>query len=112
MQKNYQNGIYNKEQSIEFAEDFLIGRTIIQKRYISSTLTEDAVANYAKKILWKEINIMPQTTAASIESFNIERLAEAEILLPRNSKLYIKSAEYIPEEDRWIYKANLQQTIK
>ena len=64
--------------------------------------------NYAKKILW-EINIPKGIRGASIESFNIERLAEAEFLMQKQTLIIIDKAEYNIKKDIWILHAIVTQ---
>lgn len=75
---------------------------------MSIGMTESAIKNYAGKIKW-DIKIPAGTKGASIESYNIERLNEAEFLGQRNGVLKIKKARYCPEEDLWYFKAELEQ---
>ena len=64
---------------------------------MSTTMNQKATDKYAQKILWK-IKVPAGTKGASIESFNIEREAEAEFLLRRGSDLLIKNAKFNPKK--------------
>ena len=75
---------------------------------MSIGMTESAIQDYAKKIKWR-IEIPKGTKGASIESFNVERLNEAEFLGQRNGVLKIRNAHYNPKEDMWYFDATLAQ---
>lgn len=91
-----------------FVKANLIGKKIHQPRFMSIGMTESAIQDYAKKIKWK-ITIPKGTKGASIESFNVERLNEAEFLGQRNGVLKINDARYNPEEDMLYLNAFLEQ---
>ena len=71
-----------------------------QSRFMSTAMNQKATDKYAQKILWK-IKVPAGTKGASIESFNIEREAEAEFLLQRGSDLLIKNAKFNSKKRIW-----------
>ena len=75
---------------------------------MSTAMNQNATDKYAQKILWK-IKVPAGTKGASIESFNIEREAEAEFLLQRGSDLLIKNAKFNPKKRIWEIDAVMDQ---
>lgn len=75
---------------------------------MSIGMTQSSIKDYAKKIKWN-IRIPKGTKGASIESFNIERLNEAEFLGQRNGTLKIREARYNPRKNLWFFDATLEQ---
>ena len=71
-------------------------------------MTKKATNKYADKILW-EIKVPASTKGASIESFNVERMKEAEFLLQRGSDLLIKNAKFNPKKRIWEIDAVMDQ---
>lgn len=104
----YNKKTYNQKAVNDFVKKYLLGQKIEQQRFLSVGMTESAIKNYAKAIKWN-ILIPKGTKGASIESFNIERLKEAEFLCQRNSVLVIQNAQYSPKKDLWIINAKLEQ---
>ena len=92
----------------DFIKKYLINQKIEQSRFMSIGMTESSVKNYAKKIKWT-IRIPAGTKGVSIESYNIERLNEAEFLGQRNGVLKIRDAYYCPKKDLWYFDASLEQ---
>lgn len=107
-QDMYRKNIYNQRAVDKFTQKYIIGQDVVQPRFMSIGMTESSIKNYAGKIKW-DIKIPAGTKGASIESYNIERLNEAEFLGQRNGVLKIKKARYCPEEDLWYFKAELEQ---
>ena len=70
---------YNENEILNFIENNLVAQWCNQARFMSTAMTQKATDKYAQKILWK-IKVPAGTKGASIESFNIEREAEAEFL--------------------------------
>lgn len=105
---DYIKGTYNEKQVNSFINRHLINKDIEQKRFMSIGMTESSVKDYAKKIKWK-IKVPKGTKGTSIESFNVERLNEAEFLGQRNGILTIEGARYSPKEDLWYFDAVLEQ---
>ena len=89
-------------------EKILILKKINQSRFMSTAMLQKATDKYADKILW-EIKIPTGTKGASIESFNIERIAEAELLIQKGSNLIINDAKYNYDKKIWELKAILKQ---
>ena len=71
-------------------------------------MTKKATNKYADKILW-EIKVPASTKGASIESFNIEREAEAEFLAQRNSSLFVKGGKYEPQKKLLTLEGRIEQ---
>ena len=104
----YKKNIYNTEAVENFVKKYILNQKIYQKRFMSIGMTKSSIKDYAKKIEW-DITIPKGTKGASIESFNIERLNEAEFLGQRNGVLKIRDAYYIPKKDLWHFEASLEQ---
>lgn len=107
-QELYKNNSLKTNQIEDFVRTFLKDRQIPQSRFMSTAMTESAIKDYAKKIKW-EITVPVGTRGTSIESFNIERLNEAEFLAQRNGQLKIKNATYNPQEELWYFYAIIEQ---
>lgn len=99
---------YNENEVLNFVEDNLIAQWCNQSRFMSTAMLQKATDKYADKILW-EIKIPAGTKGASIESFNIERIAEAELLIQKGSNLIINDAKYNYDKKIWELKAILKQ---
>ena len=84
---------------------------VIQKRFLSTAMTENATEKYAKKIKWTII-VPKGTKGASIESFTIEREAEAEFLLQKGTRLQIVETKYNPQKNILEFKALAKQIDK
>lgn len=91
---------YNENEILNFIENNLVAQWCNQSRFMSTAMIPKATDKYAQKILWK-IKVPVGTKGASIESFNIEREAEAEFLLQRGSNLLIKNAKFNPQKRIW-----------
>lgn len=91
---------YDENEVLNFIENNLVAQWCNQSRFMSTAMTQKAADKYAQKILWK-IKVPAGTKGASIESFNIEREAEAEFLLQRGSNLLIKNAKFNPQKRIW-----------
>ena len=99
---------YNENEVLNFIENNLMGQWCNQSRFMSTAMNQKATDKYAQKILWK-IKVPAGTKGASIESFNIEREAEAEFLLQRGSDLLIKNAKFNPKKRIWEIDAVMDQ---
>lgn len=104
----YKNKCFDPKEVEMFVQKNLIGKDINQKRFMSIGMTEEAVKQYAQKIKWR-IRIPEGTKGVSIESFNVERIQEAEFLGQRNGILKINGANYDPKKDLWYFDATLSQ---
>ena len=104
----FKNKQYDTNEVETFVKEYLIDQKIKQKRFMSIGMTHSAIKNYAKKIKWN-IRIPKGTKGASIESFNIERLNEAEFLGQRNGVFIIEKARYNPRKNLWFFDATLEQ---
>lgn len=106
--EKFKNNQFNKNEVDKFTKEILIGQDIEQSRFMSIGMTQSAADKYAKKIKWK-IKIPQGTKGVSIESYNVERLNEAEFLGQRNGILKIRKANYCPKKDLWYFDATLEQ---
>lgn len=100
--------IVNAEEIENFIKQNLKNRTITQERFMSTAIESDAIEKYAEKVFWK-IKAPKNTKASLIESYNVERESEAEMLIQRMSKLVIKDAKYDKINHRWYIEAELKQ---
>ncbi len=107
-QKKFKDKKYDPKEAELFVQKYLKNKDINQKRFMSIGMTESSVKDYAKKIKWT-IRIPAGTKGASIESYNVERLNEAEFLGQRNGTLKIRDAYYCPKKDLWHFDASLEQ---
>lgn len=98
----------NEKEVQEFISKFLKKRIITQERFMSTAIEPAAIDKYAKKVFW-DIDIPAKSKASMIESYNVERDSEAELLIQRMSKLLIKEAKYDSSNKRWYLKAELKQ---
>ena len=103
----YKNDNYNAAE-VKRIEDLFSSNgnaiEITQDRFLSTAMFEEPIQNFAECIKWN-LTIPPGTSGTSIEGFNIERLAEAEFLINKGSKLIITGAKYDPEKSLWIFDA-------
>ena len=99
---------YNENEILNFIENNLVAQWCNQARFMSTAMTQKATDKYAQKILWK-IKVPAGTKGASIESFNIEREAEAEFLLQRGSRIKIVDATYNKKRNIWELEALIAQ---
>ncbi len=81
---------------------------IIQPRFLSTAMITKGSDKYAQKILWK-IKVPSGTKGASIESFNVERMNEAEFLIQRDSAFNIKKVNYNSKRHLWELDAEIKQ---
>ena len=107
-QKKFKDRKYDPKEVELFIQTFLKNKKIHQKRFMSIGMTESSVKDYAKRIKWT-IRIPAGTKGVSIESYNVERLNEAEFLGQRNGVLIIEKAKYCPKKDLWYFNASLEQ---
>ena len=107
-QKKFKDRKYDPKEVELFIQTFLKNKKIHQKRFMSIGMTESSVKDYAKRIKWT-IRIPAGTKGVSIESYNVERLNEAEFLGQRNGVLIIEKAKYCPKKDLWYFDASLEQ---
>ena len=92
----------------KFIEENMIEKYVTQERFMSTAIDSDAIEDYAKKVYWK-IKIPKGSKASLIESYNVERKSEAEMLIQRLSQLLIKDAKYDHVNKRWYIEADLVQ---
>ena len=101
-----------EEDAISLAELYIMqnlkNKLIPQSRFLSTAMVPKATEKYAKKVFW-EIEVPAKTKGASIESFNIEREAEAEFLAQRNSNLFVKGGKYEPQKKLLTLEGRIEQ---
>lgn len=98
----------NAEEIGNFIKQNLKNKTITQERFMSTAIEPEAIEKYAEKVFWK-IKVPKNTKASMIESYNVERESEAEMLIQRMSKLVIKDAKYDKINHKWHLEAELKQ---
>ena len=103
-----ENGQISQNEIDEFIKAFMLKRNVTQERFMSTAIDSDAIEDYAKKVYWK-INVPKGSKASLIESYNVERKSEAEMLIQRLSQLLIKDAKYDQKNKRWYIEADLVQ---
>lgn len=104
-----EQGLCTQEEINNFIKQNLVRQRVIQERFMSTALEPEAIKNYAKKVYW-EIFMPAKSKASMIEAYNVERQSEAEVLIQRISKLFIRDAEYDNVNKRWHIKARLEQS--
>ena len=103
--------IENNKNNVDikkFIEENMIEKYVTQERFMSTAIDTEAIEGYAKKVYWK-INVPKGSKASLIESYNVERKSEAEMLIQRLSQLLIKDAKYDHKNKRWYIEADLVQ---
>lgn len=103
--------IENNKNNVDikkFIEENMIEKYVTQERFMSTAIDTEAIEDYAKKVYWK-INVPKGSKASLIESYNVERKSEAEMLIQRLSQLLIKDAKYDQKNKRWYIEADLVQ---
>lgn len=105
------NGLCKEKDGNLFAQNFLLNKTVIQERFMSTAMLKDDAEKYAKEILW-DIEIPKGTKASFIENYNVERDSESEILIQRGAELFIKNANYNFAKKRWDIWAVVRQILK
>ena len=106
--KNIENKTLDKKGIEEFVYKFLVKKIVPQERFMSTAIIPEDTKKYAKKVLW-HIDIPKGTKASFIESYNVERASELEVLIQKGSKLLINKADYDMVNHRWNIWASLQQ---
>ena len=95
-----EQGKYTAKEINEFVDKYLLRKNVIQPRFLSTAIEQEAGERYAKKILWY-LDIPKGTKGSMIECYNVERASEAELLLQRNSNLRIDDAQYDKSKHIW-----------
>lgn len=103
-----ENGQISQNEINEFIKIKLKDARVTQERFMSTAIDTEAIEDYAKKVYWK-INLPKGSKASLIESYNVERKSEAEMLIQRLSQLLIKDAKYDQKNKRWYIEADLVQ---
>ena len=91
-----------------FITQYLKNRIIVQDRFMSTAIEPSAIEKYAEKV-FGDIKVPAKSKASMIESYNVERESEAELLIQKMSRLLIKEAHYDRPQKRWYLKAELKQ---
>lgn len=104
--------IESKKYSQEDIDDFVFNnmsrKFVTQERFLSTAIEPEATEQYAKKVYWA-IKIPKKAKASIIESYNVERESEAELLMQKGSQLLINDAKYDFDNHRWNIWADLVQ---
>ena len=106
--KAIEAGTKNEHEIKNFVETKLVGNKALQERFMSTAIEPGAIEQYAKKVYWI-IKVPKKTKASLIESYNVERESEAELLIQKGSQLLIKDAKYDLDNKRWNIWADLIQ---
>ena len=106
--KKIENQKFIEKAVDDFVDKSLLGQYIHQERFLSTAIAREATEQYAKKIYWT-IKVPKKTKASVIESYNVERESEAELLIQKGSQLLIKDAKYDFDNKRWNIWADLMQ---
>ena len=106
--KKIEQGHVCQNEIEEFVKHKMLKRNITQERFLSTAIDSEAIEDYAKKVYWK-IKVPKGSKASLIESYNVERKSEAEMLIQRLSQLVIKDAKYDHIKKRWYIEADLVQ---
>ena len=76
---------------------------------MSTAMKKSDAERYAEKVLWT-IDVQKGTKGSMIESYNVERESETELLIQRGSNLFIKSDVYNKIANRWEIQAKIVQS--
>ena len=98
----------SEDEIMDFIERYLLNKEVFQERFLSTAIEPEAATKYAKKVFW-DIKVPAKSKASMIESYNVERESEAELLIQKMSQLLIKEARYDRPQKRWYLKAELKQ---
>ncbi len=104
-----EKGIYNQNDTKNFTYNYMLPNIVKQERFMSTAIEPSAIEQYAQKVYWT-INVPKRTKASMIESYNVERASEAELLIQKGSQLLIKDAKYDFTNHRWNIWADLKQS--
>ena len=77
---------------------------------MSTAMKKPDAERYAEKVLWT-IDVPKGTKGSMIESYNVERESETELLMQRNSNLNIYKAKYDRQNNRWNIFATIENNI-
>lgn len=75
---------------------------------MSTAMLPEDTQKYAQKVLW-HLDVPKGTKASFIESYNVERNSETELLIQKDSNMFIKKAEYDKKNHRWNIWATIMQ---
>lgn len=80
----------------------LLGQNLHQRRFLSTSMTKEALENHDGVICWEELTVKKGTHGSFIESYCVERSKEAEFLVQKEANILIKSARF--ENGIWFLK--------
>lgn len=86
----------------------LLPNKITQKRFLSTAIARESGEMYAQKVFW-HIKVPANSKGTMIESYNVERESEAEILFQKGSNLLIQNVKFDKTNNRWEMWGILQQ---
>ena len=110
--ENFTEGIeagkYSQKEIAEFIYKNLYKKVVKQERFLSTAIEPKAGGRYARKVFW-HLTVPKGTKGSMIESYNVERASEAELLLQKSSELFIKNAKYNKNTHLWELWATIRQ---
>ena len=106
-----EKGEWVQDDIDRFVDKLLFSQKVTQERFMSTAIIPEDTKKYAKKVLW-HLDVPKGTKASFIESYNVERASESEILLQKGSKLFIRQANYDTVNHRWNIWATVRQELK
>ena len=106
--KGIESGKYSPKEIDEFIDTHLVEKYVKQERFLSTAIEPKAGGRYARKVFW-HLTVPKGTKGSMIESYNVERASEAELLLQKGSRLIIDNAKYNKEKHLWELWATIRQ---
>lgn len=103
-----EGGKCSEEEIKKFIYNKILPYKIEQERFLSTTIEPEAGERYAQTVFW-HIKAPKGTKGSMIESYNVERESEAEILMQKGTNLLIKKANFNKLKNRWELWAELVQ---
>ena len=103
-----EDGLRSDKEIDWFIKNRMLKKYVTQERFMSTAIEPSAIEKYAEKVFW-DIKVPAKSKASMIESYNVERDSEAELLIQKMSQLLIKEARYDRPHKRWYLKAELKQ---
>ncbi len=107
--KKIERGEVGDEEIEKFVSTYM-STPVTQPRFMSTAMKKSDAERYAEKILWT-IDVPKGTKSSMIESYNVERESETELLMQRNSNLNIYKAKYDRQNNRWNIFATIENNI-
>ena len=106
-----ENGKWMQDDIDKFVKEHCIGQPVKQERFMSTAIIPEDTKKYAKKVLW-HLDVPKGTKASFIESYNVERASESEVLIQRGANLFINDMVYDIKNHRWNIWATIHQELK